>query len=133
MLCCRHLGTLLIVAATMMAAALGGCDNAVPDKPVVSAKPATSTAPQPRLTLEPASRISAAVPPQYVVPVSAEVALWRDGVDQNLDPHMRLAALEVWAGGPRESLDPVTYALVDPDESVRARAEELLEQELARR
>jgi hypothetical protein len=130
--CCRHVGTLLIVAATMMAGALGGCDNAVPDKPVVSANPATSTAPPPRLTLEPASRTSAAVPTQHDVPVSAEVASWLDGVDQNLDPHMRLAALEVWAGGPRESLDPVTYALVDPDESVRARAQELWEQELDR-
>ena len=33
---------------------------------------------------------------------------------------------------PGESLDPVTYALVDPDESVRARAQELLEQRLNR-
>jgi hypothetical protein len=31
------------------------------------------------------------------------------------------------------SLDPATYALVDPDEAVRARAQELFEQELDRR
>jgi hypothetical protein len=46
---------------------------------------------------------------------------------------VRMAALEVWAAAPSESLDPVTYALVDPDEAVRARAQELLEQELVRR
>jgi hypothetical protein len=44
------------------------------------------------------------------------------------DPGARLRALEDWARGPRDSLDPLTHALVDPDETVRARAQELLEQ-----
>jgi hypothetical protein len=44
------------------------------------------------------------------------------------DPGERLRALEDWARGPRDSLDPLTHALVDPDETVRARAQELLEQ-----
>lgn len=48
------------------------------------------------------------------------------------DPNVRLQALDAWARSPGESLDPVTQALVDPDESVRTRAQELLEQELAR-
>jgi len=48
------------------------------------------------------------------------------------DPRIRIRALEVWAQHPGEDLNPLTYALVDPDESVRARAQELLEAVLAR-
>jgi hypothetical protein len=43
------------------------------------------------------------------------------------DPRARLQALEDWARGARETLDPVTYALVDPDEAVRVRAQALVE------
>jgi len=49
------------------------------------------------------------------------------------DPEVRLQGLEAWARQPGDSLDPATYALVDPDESVRARAQELFEQALDRR
>jgi hypothetical protein len=49
------------------------------------------------------------------------------------DPSVRLQAIEDWARGPQETFDPVTYALVDPDESVRARAQELWEEALKRR
>ena len=49
------------------------------------------------------------------------------------DPATRLQAIEDWARGSRDALDPVTYALVDPDESVRARAQELWEETLQRR
>lgn len=49
------------------------------------------------------------------------------------DPRVRIRALEAWAQHPGEDLNPVTHALVDPDESVRARARELLEAVLARR
>lgn len=49
------------------------------------------------------------------------------------DPNVRIQALDAWARQPGASLDPVTYALVDPDASVRARAQEVLEEELARR
>lgn len=49
------------------------------------------------------------------------------------DPNVRIQALDAWAQHPGASLDPVTYTLVDPDESVRTRAQEVLEQELARR
>lgn len=52
---------------------------------------------------------------------------------ENPDPAVRIQALESWAKRPDTSLDPVTYAMVDPDESVRVRAQELLEQKLARR
>ena len=37
-----------------------------------------------------------------------------------------------WAQQPGDRIDPLTYALVDEDEEVRARAEELYEQQLAR-
>jgi hypothetical protein len=49
------------------------------------------------------------------------------------DPNVRIQALDAWAKHPGASLDPVTYALVDSDEAVRARAQDVLEQELARR
>jgi len=49
------------------------------------------------------------------------------------DPSVRIRALETWAQHPGEDLNPATYALVDPDESVRTRAQELLEAVLARR
>ena len=48
-------------------------------------------------------------------------------------PAARLQAIEDWSRSSRESLDPVSYALVDPDESVRARAQELWEEALQRR
>lgn len=46
---------------------------------------------------------------------------------------MRLAAIEAWANNPGDNLNPFTYALVDPDEQVRARAQDLFEQALERR
>jgi hypothetical protein len=49
------------------------------------------------------------------------------------DPNARMQALESWSRQPGASLDPFTHALVDPDESVRARAQELFEQALASR
>lgn len=58
---------------------------------------------------------------------------WLAAAREDPDPNVRLHALGAWAQHPGESLDPVTYALVDPDESVRARAQEVLEQELVRR
>ena len=45
---------------------------------------------------------------------------------------MRLQALETWAQQPGTGIDPLTYALVDEDEAVRARAEALEEQPFAR-
>ena len=48
------------------------------------------------------------------------------------DPNVRIQALDALASQPSVSLDPLTYALVDSDESVRTRAQELLEEALAR-
>jgi hypothetical protein len=49
------------------------------------------------------------------------------------DPNVRVQGLDAWARQPTTSLDPLTYALVDPDETVRARAQALFEEALARR
>jgi hypothetical protein len=49
------------------------------------------------------------------------------------DPNVRIEGLDAWSRQPGASLDPATYALVDSDEAVRARAQAVLEQELARR
>jgi hypothetical protein len=64
---------------------------------------------------------------------SRDDVLMSPGLHHHSEPVIRLYALEAWALDPGERLDPVTYALVDPDESVRARAQELLEEALARR
>lgn len=65
-------------------------------------------------------------------------ALFATEVDLDLvapdpDPNVRVKALNAWAQHPGELLDPATYALVDPDETVRARAQALFEEELGRR
>ena len=65
-----------------------------------------------------------------------EVALaWYVAMRDDPDPSIRLRLVEAWAQQalPEDRMNLLTHALVDPDESVRARAQELLEQELARR
>jgi hypothetical protein len=63
---------------------------------------------------------------------TTKVAAWLDAAREDRHPGGRLHALQTWAQGPRDTLDPVTYALVDPDETVRARARELLDETLGR-
>jgi hypothetical protein len=58
--------------------------------------------------------------------------LWFAELRESPDVTVRLQALEVWAQQPGDSIDPLTFALVDEDEDVRARAEALWEQQLAR-
>lgn len=53
---------------------------------------------------------------------------WLAEMRENLDVTVRLQALEVWAQQPGDDIDSLTYALVDEDDDVRARAEELWEQ-----
>jgi hypothetical protein len=51
---------------------------------------------------------------------------------QNPDPGVRLKGLEQWAQHPGGySIEPLSQALVDPDESVRARAQQLFDHALA--
>jgi hypothetical protein len=72
---------------------------------------------------------SAAVGQEHDAPAT-DVAAWLQAAREDPHPGGRLHALETWAQGPRDTLDPVTYALVDPDEAVRARAQELLDETL---
>jgi hypothetical protein len=71
--------------------------------------------------------------PDAIVDVFVTDPTVTDEALQDPDPNMRIWALEAWVQQPGASLNPVTYALVDPDESVRARAQELFEQELEAR
>lgn len=57
---------------------------------------------------------------------------WFAEARTNLDVAVRRQALELWAEQPNQYLDPVTYALVDEDDTIRTRAQELYEQQLAR-
>lgn len=56
--------------------------------------------------------------------------LWFAEAREHPDVGVRLQALELWAQQPGDAVDPVTYALVDEDEQVRTRAQELWEQQL---
>jgi len=52
---------------------------------------------------------------------------------RHFDPQVRITALERWAQHREgDSVDPLTHAMVDPDERVRARAQALWEEALAR-
>ncbi len=59
-------------------------------------------------------------------------AQWYATARESPEVTVRLQALEQWAQQPNETLDPVTYALVDEDDTVRARAQTLYEQQLVR-
>ena len=80
-----------------------------------------------------ADRLSApGVPPPE--PLAAEdPPPWLAEMLHSTDPNVRVQGLDAWARHPGTSLDPVTYALVDPDESVRARAQALFDEALAQR
>ena len=83
-----------------------------------------------------ATEVDTSLPAARVIQALEEIALERGypaRITLDNGPEFRSQALDAWAQHPGVSLDPVTYALVDPDESVRARAQELLEHELARR
>jgi hypothetical protein len=57
---------------------------------------------------------------------------WLGAAREDPDPRVRLHAIETWAVNPGNTFDPVTHALIDPDETVRARAQELFEEALER-
>lgn len=58
--------------------------------------------------------------------------LWFAELRESPDATVRLQALEQWAQQPGDTINPLTYALVDEDEAVRARAEALYAQQRAR-
>ena len=57
---------------------------------------------------------------------------WYAEAREHPDVSVRLQALEFWAQQPTETIDPVTAALVDEDEQVRTRAQDLYDQQLTR-
>jgi hypothetical protein len=62
----------------------------------------------------------------------AQWQAWFAAARESPDVSVRRHALEQWAQEPGEGLDPVTYGLVDEDESVRTRAQELYQEQLNR-
>ena len=137
----RHLVRSLWFAVFAATLVLEGCSEPSPDnldRPVqaVAARTAaagyaaSSPAAHRGKTSEGLSAPSVALREQYQ---TDDPPPWLAEMLHASDPNVRIQALDAWAQRPGESLDDVTYALVDPDESVRARAQEVLEQELARR
>ena len=139
----RHLVRCLWFAVLAAAFVLEGCgkrSTAELDRPVQSVAVQAAAADQAvspppaahheRKTTEGSSAPSAPRPEQYP---TEDPPPWLAELLHAPDPNVRIQALDAWARQPSASLDPVTYALVDPDEAVRARAQEVLEEELARR
>src|SRR5438067_12686119 len=120
--------------ALVILVGLLGCGQSAPDqaKNVVarpSAPPSRAEEPPGRKA---ADELPASVPLASQT-LSEEEPAWLTASRDDPDPSVRARMLETWARQPGATLDPFTYALVDPDESVRARAQGLLEEELARR
>jgi hypothetical protein len=138
----RHLIRSLWFVPFAAAIVLQGCDKSPPVTSGHSARESTSVGVA--QTESRASRLSATrseTPATRSIVVDAPrepsqddpLPPWLAELFHDPNPNVRLQGLDAWARRPTTSLDPVTYALVDPDESVRARAQEILEQELARR
>ena len=127
----RYLALWIGIALLGGAVAVGGWGRSSPHleraRPVVRPGPAAMTAdarrPAPESFRRAATRLEA----------DTDGPALPSGLHVHPDPSIRLYALEAWALAPDDRLDPVTHALVDPDESVRARAQELLEEMLSQR
>jgi hypothetical protein len=103
-----------------------------PDALITDASRATSPAPDARVQTA-ASPADTQQPDERANAERAQQEArqrWFAEVRENPDVTVRLQALELWAQQPGDGIDPVTYALVDEDEHVRARAQELWEQQL---
>jgi hypothetical protein len=124
-----------IVWAVAVTLGLGACGRSAPDQ-AASATPARAVAVKPVIA-QPvptrAAKASIASVTQDSESTRAAPSPWLAELLNDPDPQVRLQGLDAWKRHPGETLDAVTYALVDPDESVRARAQELFERELARR
>jgi hypothetical protein len=97
-----------------------------------SAPPGQLSTEAPRVTT---SAPNAASPDEQIIADQAQRQAWDNwyaAAREHPDVGVRLMALEHWAQQPSETIDPVTAALVDEDEEVRTRAEELYDQHLTR-
>ena len=121
----------LLVAASVMATL--GCGKApqeIPDR--AHSEPVPVRAP----IAAPTSRFNSPSPSWEDREQQTDAVLaWYQTVRDDPDPMVRLQVIERWTQqqASDDRLDLLTYALVDPDESVRARAQALLEEQLARR
>jgi hypothetical protein len=120
-----------LVAVAVLA--LAGCGNPTQEIP----RPTTSTPTHVKQPVTvPASRPHVTSATWYDQQAQTDLLLaWYANARDDPNPTPRLQLIEGWARQARRdsSLDLLTNALVDPDETVRARAQELLEQELTRR
>ena len=120
---------LYVLALGVLAA---GCDRATPEpaaRAAPLARPAVAHAPERLAQTTAASVFRYGERMRTQTPDDA----WLAAAREDPDPNVRMHALNAWAQHPGESLDPATYALVDSDEAVRTRAQELVEEQLARR
>ena len=142
----RHLSFRLGLLSVAIVISLLGCGKSVPDRPDQGSSPVVGGENR-FLASGPEGLHSLKASEKLFVPLSSfpsatrdneqyqteEMPAWLAEALGDPDPHVRIQALETWARHPEETLDPLTYALVDSDETVRVRAQELLEEELARR
>jgi hypothetical protein len=122
-------GTIVALAAALCACGRTSADNvesSTAKRQVVLSKQASNVPAQ-------TPRIESSLAAQSSAETQRDTESWPVAVMQDPDASVRLLALETWAQNPGETLDPVTYALVDPDETVRTRAQALLEEALVAR
>src|ERR1700730_10758094 len=123
----------VLIAVT--AIAIAACGAATQDIPDHANSASVPTKPSTRIAAS-NSRINGPSPSWEDREQQTDAVLaWYQTVRDDPDPMVRLQVIERWTQqqAPDERLDLLTYALVDPDESVRARAQALWEEELARR
>jgi hypothetical protein len=126
----RHLIHRLGLLALAAVVILPGCDRSIPERAGRATPLETAAAPKtPEIASTEAHRPVLTGSKRH----PKEERAWVTAEFEDPDPSVRLQAIEAWAREPGETLDPLTYALVDPDETVRTRAQELLEEELAQR
>ncbi len=85
------------------------------------------------LSLSIQSPYSSKIAQRLLVPGSSPAEPeWLLKAQNNPDPRVRLNAIRAWAQHPTERVDAITYSLLDPDDSVRAQAQMLLRNTMAR-
>jgi hypothetical protein len=110
------------------AVVLADCGNPTPDIPRHATSIPTHVKPPVNV---PDSRPHVTSAPWYDQQAQTDLDLaWYTAARDDSDPRARLQIIDAWArqARPDRSLDLLTNALVDPDETVRARAHELMEQ-----
>ena len=133
-----------LLAMALIATMLGGCDatdpERLPDPRHIGLPGPTTVAlqgdvpPTPTLAAANASSVHAAtsLAPNGPTTGNAQI-LMAPAYNSPLDVTSRLVALERWAQELNGPLDVVSAAMVDPDEGVRERAQQLFEEALAMR